>query len=796
MSERDRAAGAGARKWIGQPLPRLEDARFLRGEGCFTDDIDLPGQAFCVFVRSSRAHARIVSIDAREALATPGVIAVLTGADYVARGHAGIPQGPVSVDSVEWQRPAFSTALGHRIYERPHMPLAVDRARHAGEAVALVIAESLDAARAGAERVVVDHESLPAVTDARQALAPGAPLVWDDAPGNVALDAIVRDASLTADAFARAALVVEGEFDSPRIIGAPLEPRSAVGEYDAANQSFTLRSGCQGVHRVRGAIAAALGAAPETVRVSTPDVGGGFGSRSSVNPEQVLIAWAAARVGRPVKWTADRAEACLSDYQSRDAVVKARLALDRDGKILAYDFAMIANLGAHTISFTNMHNAWRVATTVYDIQATSVRLTGALTHTTPTSVYRGAGRPEALLAIERLLDMAAARLGVDRVEIRRRNLVRRAQMPYFTASGLTYDSGDFAGNMDATLALADWNGFPARRAAARARGRLAGISIVNTVETPIGMPHERVELSVSPDRRVELRVGTQSSGQGHETVYAQVIADLLGVTPGEVEFAGGDTALLESGGGTHSDRSMRLAGALMVEAGGAIVEQGRRVAAALLGVAAEQVDFTEGFFQCEANNQRLDIFDLARAIESGAGLPDDARAPLATKKTFTGRIPAHPTGAVVCEVEIDPETGEVALTRYATVHDAGQPINPLILHGQTHGAIAQGVGPALMERAAWDGEGQLLTGSFMDYAMPRASDFPMFAVGLAEDPTATNVLRVKGGGEGGTTPAPAAVMNAILDALAPLGIERLDMPATPMRVWRAINEARAGKNPA
>ena len=790
MAQQPAERGASPQKWIGRPLPRLEDARFLRGEGRFTDDINLPGQVWCVFIRSPHAHAEIRSVDCAAGLQAAGVLAILTGADYVAAGHRGMPQGAVSADAVEWQRPAFRTSDGHRIFDRPHMPFAVGRARYAGEIVALVIAQTQDQARAAAERVVIDYAPLPAVTDAIAALATGAPQVWAQAPGNVALDAVVRDRALTADGFARAHLVVEGTFRSARIMPGQLEPRAALGDFDASANQYVLISGCQGVHRVRGAIAAALNVAPERVRAATPDVGGGFGGRSSAYPEQVAVVWAAAHVGRPVKWTGDRAESCLADFQSRDAITHARLALDRDGKILAYDVEMIGNIGAHTVSFTNLHNAWRVGTGVYDIAAASVRLIGALTHTMPTSVYRGAGRPEATLAIERLLDMAARKLAIDRVEIRRRNLVRREQMPYFTAAGLTYDSGDFEGNMDAALQRAGWSDFATRRALAKVRGRLSGIGLANSIETPVGMPHERAELLVTPQGRVELKVGTQSSGQGHETVYAQVVADLIGVTPDDVDFVGGDTALVESGGGTHSDRSLRLAGALIVEAGEAVIAQGRGVAAALLNVDVNDVRFDEGFFQSAASNRRLDVFDLAPAIERNAALPEELRAPLGARKTFTGRIPAHPTGAAVCEVEIDPETGMVEVTRYTTVHDAGQPINPLILHGQTHGAIAQGVGPALMEAARHDAEGQVLTGSFMDYAMPRADMLPMLDVEFSEDPTKGNVLRVKGGGEGGTTPAPAAVMNAILDALAPLGVTHLDLPATPLAVWRSIKAAR------
>jgi carbon-monoxide dehydrogenase large subunit len=740
-------------------------------------------------VRSPHAHARIVSVDASVARAQPGVVTVLTGADYVTSGHGGMPQGAVSADAVEWRRGAFSPAFGHVVYDRPHMPFAVDCARYPGEMVAIVIAETRDIARAAAERVAVSYDVLPAVTDAASAFAPGAPQLWADAPGNVALDAQVMDRVACADAFARAHLVVEDTFTNPRTITAQLEPRAALGTFDKDADQYVLISGCQGAHRLRHAIAAALNVPPARVRVVVPDTGGGFGTRNNTYPEQVAVVWAAARICRPVKWTGDRAECFLTDYQGRDCVTHARLGLDRDGRILAYATEIVANIGAHTVSFTPLHNGWRVGTTIYDIPAACVHLRAALTNTVPTAPYRGAGRPEATLALESLLDRAARQLGMDRIELRRRNIVAKSRLPYHSPSGLTYDSGTFEANMDKTLALADWQGFETRRAAARQRGRLAGIGLSNYVETPVGAPHERVELTVHADGKVELRVGTQSTGQGHETSFAQVVADLLGVTPYDVRLVIGDTALVESGGGSHSDRSMRLAGTLMVEASGEIVAQGKRVAAALMNVAAENVVFEDGLFQAEGRNEKFDVFDLARAIAQQPSLPADLRRALASKKTFDGRMPAHPTGAAICEVEIDLETGMLEMMRYTTVDDAGQPVNPMILHGQAHGGIAQGVGPALVEGVAYDDSGQVLTGSFMDYCMPRAALFPHFEVALTEDATQGNPLRIKGGGEGGTTPASAAVMNAVLDALAPLGVEHVDMPATAERLWRAIATA-------
>jgi carbon-monoxide dehydrogenase large subunit len=622
------------------------------------------------------------------------------------------------------------------------------------------------------------------------AIGPGAPLLWPEIPDNIAFEAEFGDRAATEAAMASAHLVVEHSFRNQRIANAQMEPRSALGAYDAATDSWTLISGSQGVARQRQSLSQALKVPAERIRVISEDVGGGFGARTMVYPEQLAVLWAAHLVGRPVKWTSDRTEAFLTDFQGRDMVTEARLALDRSGRILGYAVRNLGNVGAHTLSYVPLNNGYRVLTTVYDVPAAHVTLAGVMTNTVQTGPYRGAGRPEATYVIERLLDIAAGRLGLDRVEIRRRNLIGHDRLPYRSVMGLTYDSGDFAGNMARALEAADWKGFTARRAAAAARGRLAGIGVANYVESPVGAPHERVVVTVKADGTVEAVVGTQSTGQGHETSFAQVLADGLGVRPDDIRLLTGDTAVVRSGGGSHSDRSMRLAGTLFVRASTDIVAQAGRVAAALLGVDVASVAYKDGLFQAARQNRRLSLFDVAQAIETDTALPDDLRRPLAAEATFTGRIPAHPTGAAICEVEIDPETGTVALTRYSSVDDVGQPINPLILHGQVHGGIAQGVGQALSEGMAYDAEtGQVLSASFMDYAMPRADTLPSFHVEMTEDPTAGNPLRVKGGGESGITPALAAVGNAVADALAPLGIEHVDMPASPQRVWSAIRDA-------
>jgi carbon-monoxide dehydrogenase large subunit len=550
--------------------------------------------------------------------------------------------------------------------------------------------------------------------------------------------------------------------------------------------------------RVKNTVAACLGVAPEQVRAITHDVGGAFGLLNNVYPEQVMVTWAARQLGRPVKWTGERTQAFLTDYQGRDMITGGRLALAADGKILALAVAMTANIGAHPVSYVPLSNAYRVTPTVYDIPVVTVSIRGALTNTVPTAPFRGAGRPEATFVIERLLDIAARRLRIERATLRRRNLIRRAQLPYKSATGLVYDSGNFRANMDSALKLADWKGFAARRREAKKRGKLAGIGTANYVESPVGHPSEYVRVTVHAGRQVEAVAGTQSSGQGHETTFAQVLADRLGIAPEEVQFVTGDTAVVPAGSGTHSDRSMRLAGTLLLEASDRIIDQARRVFAALVGCAEKDVSFDGGFFESPRSNRRLDVFDIAHAVATDATLAPELCTPLTSEARFTGRIPAYPTGAAVCEVEIDGETGAVALTRYSSVDDCGQPINPLILHGQVHGGVVQGAGQALSECFLHErSSGQVLTGSFMDYAMPRADTVPSFTVDLAEDPTKTkgNPLRVKGGGEAGITPALAAIMNAVVEALSVHGIEHMDMPATPARVWAAIKAANCKSGP-
>jgi carbon-monoxide dehydrogenase large subunit len=778
-------------RYIGQPMPRFEDLRLVRGAGRYTDDISVPNQLYAAFVRAPHAHAQITRIDAAAARALPGVLAVFTGEEYVADGHLGLSHFPNPADAIDVRVPSFPPSSERKILDERQWPLAVGRVRYVGEAVAIVVAESIFAARDAAEAVKVEYEVLPAVTDVLAALANDAPVLWPGAPGNVALDHEFGSRAEVDAAIANAYLVVERTIRNQRTASAFMEPRSAVGSYDAAEQRYTLESGCQGVHRIRHPLALCLNVAPERVRVICPDVGGAFGSRTNLYPEQVLVCWAARRLGRPVKWTADRNEAFLTDYTARDVVTSARLAFDRKGRMLALALELTANIGAHTVSYVPLSNGYRVAPTVYDVPIACVRLRGVMTNTVPTAPFRGAGRPEATAVMERLIDIAASRLAIDRIALRRKNLIAREKLPHRTATGLTYDSGDFSGNFSRALEMADWKGFAARRREAKRRGRLLGIGVANYVETPVGMPHERVALKVTAES-VDLVVGTQSSGQGHETSFRQVIADALGIEPAAVNFVGGDSALLTSGGGTHSDRSMRLAGSLMMETSRSVIDKARRIAACMLDVADSDISYSDGLFVAPNSNRRLSLFDIAGTKDELANLREDLRGPLSAEATFTGRIPAYPTGTAVCEVEVDPQTGTIEIRRYSSIDDGGQAINPLILHGQVHGGVAQGVGQAMLERCAYEGaSGELLSASFLDYAMPRADHFPSFDVELTEHPTKGNALRVKGGGEAGITASPAALINAVLDALGALGIEHLDMPATPERVWAAMGAVSA-----
>ncbi len=762
---------------IGKPVPRTEDERLLRGNGRYADDFNEPGQAYACVVRSPHAHAEIRSVDAAEALASPGTIAVLTGRDAAADGLRPIPYRPITSNPHEV---ALRNRDGSPVFLAPTPPLPADRVRFVGEAVAIVIAETATAARDAAEKLEVDYLPLPAVTATHDAAAPGAPKVWSETSSNVSLDCDAGDPAAEVEAaFERAAHVVRLETTVNRITGVPMEPRAALGMYDEASGRYTVYASTGGVQRQRAEIAGALGVPEDAVRVVTRDLGGNYGTRNNSYPEFTLVAWAAKRVRRPVKWACERQEAFLTDDHARDLTSEAELALDAQGNFLAFRAHNTSNVGAHAVSFIPLGKGMAVSTTVYRLPLAALRGRVVLSNTAPTTPYRAAGRPEVMFVMERLIDIVARRHGFDRVELRRRNLVPPSAMPYRNRLGLVYDSGDYAATMRRAIELADWPGFEARRAEARARGRFRGIGLGNYIELNTGAPRERAVINVLPEGRIDVVLGTLSSGQGHETSFAQLIAEWLGVALAQVRIITGDTDIAPIGGGTHSGRSMRMAAVVMARASDEIVGKGKHIASRLLEAAEADIEFTAGRFTVKGTDRSIHLFKLAAA------------EPLAGEHDETMPVPSFPYGCAVCELEVDPETGVVQVVRYTSVDDVGRAVNPLILHGQTHGGIVAGVGQALWEHCIYEPEsGQLQTASFMDYTMPRADQFPFFTTDISEVPAVTNPLGMRGGGEGGTTPALGSVVNALVDALAELGIEHLELPATPERVWRAIRAAR------
>jgi aerobic carbon-monoxide dehydrogenase large subunit len=769
---------------IGEPVVRKEDAELLTGQGRFSDDVNLPGQAYAVMVRSPHAHARIRGIDVSAAMAVPGAIAVLTGANAIEDGLKPIPHRPIlgPPDIALGKRDASDKFLSS------HRVLATDKARFAGEAVAMVVADSLGAAKDAAERVTVDFEPLPAVSETINAIAPDAPLVWDEARSNVCVDAEVGDAAATARAFERATHTVKLQTWVQRVTGVPLEPRAAVGSHDRATGRTTLYAGSGGVVRQKHELASVLDVPADRIRVVSGDVGGNFGTRNAFYPEFALVAWASRRIGRPIKWTCERHEAFLSDYQGRDLFVEAELALDAEGRFLALRGSNISNVGAHTVSFVPLTKGVSVMSSIYHIPAAWVRARAVMSNTPPTNPYRSAGRAEVMFVMERLIDLAALTHGFDRLELRRRNLIRADAMPYTNPLGLTYDSGEYERAMASALALGRWDDFPQRRRAAARSGKRRGIGIANYIEFTTGAPREWTKITVLPEGRVDVAIGTLSSGQGHRTSFAQLVTDWLGVPFDCVNLIQGDTDIVPVGGGSHSGRSMRLAGIVIGNASDTLIAKAKRIAAHALEAAEHDIEFSRGNFLVKGTDRSIGIFDVAREALGRNDLVGELSGPLAAESDETVTVGGCPYGSHVCEVEVDLELGTVEIVGYAAVDDVGRAVNPRILHGQTHGAIAQGIGQALNEDCVYDrNSAQLLSGSFMDYAIPRARDLPSFATEISEVPARNNPLGVRAGGEGGTTPALAAVVNAIVDALKEFGVSHLEMPVTPERVWRVTS---------
>jgi carbon-monoxide dehydrogenase large subunit len=776
---------------IGQPVRRREDLRLVRGAGRYTADENLPGQVYAVMVRSPHAHARIRAIATDAAKAVLGVLAVLTGADCVADGLKAVPHKPWSPHPAETP---LRNKGGAAPFEAQHYALPADKAHFVGEAVALVVAATVNAAKDGAERIEIDYEVLPAVVETVAAARQDAPRVHEGAPSNVCFDADIGDAAATEAAFARAAHVTRFETWVQRVTGVPMEPRAALAAYDAESGRYTVYAGNGGAVRLKNDLATMLDVPPEKVRVLMQDVGGNFGTRGMIYPEFALVAWAAKKVGRPVKWIIERHESFLSDYQARDLVVEAELALDAKGRFLAMRGSNLGNLGGHTTNFAMVQKGVQMMSSIYRVPAAHFRARATLSNTAPTRPYRSAGRPEVIFVMERLIDLAARECGYDRVAIRRRNLVTEKELPYKNPFGVEYDNGDYIGGMELALKLGDWAGFKRRRAEAKKRGKYRGIGVATYVDISTGVPREKAEITVSPEGFIELVIGIVSQGQGHETSFAQLITEWLGVPIETVRFVSGDTDRVTVGGGAHSGRGMRLGSIVIKKSSDGIIEKGTRIAEHLLETAATDIEFKNGCFAVKGTNHAVGLFEVAKAAAERTDLPDDLRGPLYAACDETVLEASYPYGAHVCEVEVDADTGHVKLINYVAVDDVGRAVNPLIIHGQVHGGIAQGVGQALLEHAHYDPEsGQMLAASLMDYAMPRASDLPFYVTELSEVPSSTHPLGIRPAGEGGTVPALAVVINAIVDALADFGVRHIEMPATPDRVWRAIQDARTAK---
>jgi len=772
---------------IGSTVRRKEDARLVTGRGNYSDDVNLPGQAYGAAVRSPHAHALIRSVDVTAARAMPGVLAVLTGQDALADGLKRIPHLAAAGTPPDI---VLTNRDGSPVPVAPHHVLATDRVRHVGAAVAFVIAETVAQAKDAAEKVVVDYAPLPAVIDATAAVEKNAPRLYDDLP-NIMIDAEVGDAKATDAAFARAAHVTRLDTWVNRVTGVPMEPRAAVGSYDAATGRYTLYAGSGGIVRQKKEIAAILSVPFESVRVVAHEIGGNFGTRNSFFPEFALVAWGSRKVGRPVKWTAERHEAFVTDYMGRDLTVSAELALDADGRFLALRSNNLSNVGAHSGSYVPLVKGVGLATSGYRIPVSHISARAVLSTTMCTTPYRSAGRPEVIYVIERLIDKAALEHGFDRVALRKRNLIPPSAFPYKNPQGITYDNGTYRVVMDRAMELGDWAGFKRRRAEARKRKRLRGIGLCCYLETTGGYPRERADITVQPQGRVDVVVGTLSSGQSHETTFAQCVAEWLGVPFDDVYVNESDTDIVKEGGGSHSARSMRLAGIVMGNASDLVIEKGKKIAAHMLETAEDDIAFAGGRFTVKGTDRSVGIFDVAAAAANGKDLPEDLRGPLAATSDETIKQLGFPYGAHVCEVEIDPQTGALDLVRYTAVDDVGRAINPMVVDGQTHGGAAQGIGQALWECCTYDAQGQLLSASFMDYAMPRADVLPSFTTDISQVLTPTNRLGVRGAGEGGTTGALGAVVNAVVDALAEFGVTHIEMPVTPERIWRAIQSAKA-----
>jgi len=769
---------------IGQPVPRAEDPTLLTGRGRYTDDITLPGQVFAVMVRSPYAHGVIRGIGTEAARTMPGVLGVWTAAEM-----AGY--GPMTCAM------PLKNADGSPLRSTQRQPLASDRVRHVGDPVAFVVAETRAQAKDAAEAVELDIDSLPAVMDAAAAASPGAPQLYEEFPGNVVLDYAAGDGAKVAEAFARAAHVTRLPIRNNRVVVAAMEPRSAIGSVEEGR--FVLRLGCQGVFGLRGALAAQLGVEAKQVRVLTGNVGGSFGMKAGLYPEYACVLHAAKALGRPVKWTDERTGSFVSDAHGRDHEVEAELALDAEGRFLAVRLTGFANMGAWLSAVAPLMgtgNFFKNVQSNYATPAIEVRTKCVLTNTTPVSAYRGAGRPEGNYFMERLIEAAAAETGRDPVALRKLNHIRAEQFPYAAASGSVYDGGEFSALLDETLERSDPGGYAARVAESRAKGMLRGRGIGNFLECTAPPTKEQGGIRFEKDGTVTIITGTLDYGQGHWSAFAQVLHQSLGVPFAQVRLLQGDSDELVAGGGTGGSKSVMASGAAILEASEKVIEKGRAAAAWALEAAEADIEFdahggaeATGRFVVAGTDRGIGIMALAAKLRESDALPADIPPTLDVTHVFDQAPQAYPNGCHVCEVEVDPETGIVRVDRYLAVNDFGVQVNPLLVAGQAHGGIAQGVGQALLEHVVFSEDGQLLSGSYMDYALPRAADLPAIATASHDVPCTTNPLGAKGCGEAGCAGSLPAVMNAVVDALRPLGIHHIDMPATPERVWAAIRAA-------
>ncbi|MGE0253586.1 MAG: xanthine dehydrogenase family protein molybdopterin-binding subunit [Alphaproteobacteria bacterium] len=763
---------------VGQPVPRKEDPRFLTGRGRYVDDITLTGMLHAVFVFSPHAHAEIRSIDSSAALAAPGVVAVLTGEDYV-----GDHLGPIVAEAMPEDQ---GGPKGHRT---KHFPLAVGRARFVGERVAVIIAATEAQARDAVDLVAIDYAPLPAVVRASDAVKPGAPALYEEAKNNICFTLPMGNKAAADAAFASAHHVARISLFNNRLTATTMEPRGCIGDYEAGTDRYVLYTSTQNVHGIRQGLAHQIFHLPESrFRVVARDVGGGFGMKGLVYPEEAVVTWAAGRLRRPVKWISTRAEALMGDDQGRDQHVDAEMALDKDGRFLALRWTALHNVGAYVegAGAIPVIFALRLAQTVYDIPAVSVTNSAVFSNTTPTVPYRGAGRPEAVYIIERLIDVAARATGIDRAELRRRNFIRPDRFPFKTHTGWVYDTGQYSNGLDKAMALSDWPGYEARHKASEAAGRRRGRGIVYYVDNT-GIFNERMELRFDPSGMLTIISGLLSHGQGHETVFSQMVSEWLGVPFENIRLTQADTDEVAIGRGTYASRSMMVGGSALRAAADDVIARGKRFAAHFMEADAADIEFRDGSFVVAGTDKTMPITAVAQRSFAPMGIPGDLGMGLQGAGAFWSPMPSFPNGCHICEVEVDTDTGAVTLDRYTVVDDIGTVMNPLLAVGQIHGGVAQGVGQALFENVAHDdGTGQLLSGTLMDYAMPRADTTVNVAVDFNPVPSTTNPIGAKGVGEGGTVAATPTVMNAVVDALAPLGVRDVAMPATPLNVWKAL----------